>query len=84
MVHIKVYTKENCAQCTFVKKFFAENAIPFDTKDVTYDKELLEEARSYGFAALPIIVADGVEPFYGFNPDKLAQVVVAYKKGEIE
>ncbi|MBF0993634.1 MAG: NrdH-redoxin, partial [Granulicatella sp.] len=31
--------------------------------------------KALGFQSLPVVVADGIEPFFGFRPDILEQLV---------
>lgn len=69
-----VYTKPNCMQCNFTKRYLEENEIPFETRDVEKDEQALEEVKALGFQSLPVIVADGFETFNGFHPDKLNQL----------
>ena len=52
---IKVYSKPNCMQCEFTKKFLKDNGLQFEVRDV--------------------FVADGHEPFAGFRPDKLDELL---------
>lgn len=61
-------------QCSFTKKYLEENEIPFETKDVENDEQALEEVKALGFQSLPVIVADGIEAFNGFHPNKLNQL----------
>ncbi|MDO4669890.1 MAG: glutaredoxin-like protein NrdH [Aerococcus sp.] len=71
---VKVYSKPNCMQCNFTKKFLTEHHIDFEVSDVTTSDEALEEVKAMGFQALPVVVADGEEPFYGFRPDLLQKL----------
>lgn len=74
MRNITVYSKPGCMQCNFTKKFLEDNNIPFVAKDVEKDIEALNEVKSLGFQSLPVIVADGFEPFTGFRPDVLEKL----------
>ena len=67
--NIILYSKPNCMQCNFTKQFFENNNVEFIVKDVFESEEAL------GFQSLPVIVADGVEPFFGFRPDLLEKLV---------
>ena len=62
-------------QCNFTKQFFEDNQVPFVIKDVYESEEALEEVKALGFQSLPVIVADGIEPFFGFRPDILETLV---------
>ena len=62
-------------QCNFTKQFFEDNQVPFVIKDVFESEEALEEVKALGFQSLPVVVADGIEPFFGFRPDILETLV---------
>ena len=62
-------------QCNFTKQFFEDNQVPFVIKDVFESEEALEEVKALGFQSLPVIVAEGIEPFFGFRPDILETLV---------
>ena len=68
---IKVYSKPNCMQCEFTKKFLKENGLQFEVRDVFESAKFKEEIVELGFTSLPVVVADGYEPFAGFRPDVL-------------
>jgi glutaredoxin-like protein nrdH len=68
---IKVYSKPNCMQCEFTKKFLKENGLQFEVRDVFESEKFKEEIVELGFTSLPVVVADGHEPFAGFRPDVL-------------
>lgn len=71
---VTVYTKPNCMQCQFTKRFLTDKNISFESIDVTQSKEALDTVKSLGFQALPVVTAEGEEPFYGFRPDRLQQL----------
>ncbi|MFE0442418.1 glutaredoxin-like protein NrdH [Aerococcus sp. NPDC058936] len=71
---VTVYTKPNCMQCNFTKKYLTEKEIEFQTIDVTESEEALAEVKGMGFQAVPVIVAENEEAFYGFQPDRLAKL----------
>lgn len=72
---VTVYTKPNCMQCNFTKKYLSEKEIEFQTIDVTESEEALAKVKGMGFQAVPVIVAENEEAFYGFQPDRLAKLV---------
>ncbi|MCI7240681.1 MAG: glutaredoxin-like protein NrdH [Aerococcus suis] len=72
---VTVYSKPNCTQCNFTKRFLNDKDIPYQEKDITASDEALNEVRDLGFQSLPVVMADGLEPFNGFRPDKLKQLV---------
>ena len=61
--------------CNFTKQFFEDNQVPIVIKDVFESEEALEEVKALGFQSLPVVVADGIEPFFGFRPDILETLV---------
>ncbi len=70
--NIILYSKPSC---NFTKQFFENNNVEFIVKDVFESEEALAEVKELGFQSLPVIVADGVEPFFGFRPDLLEKLV---------
>ena len=58
-------------QCEFTKKFLKENGLQFEVRDVFESEKFKEEIVELGFTSLPVVVADGHEPFAGFRPDAL-------------
>ncbi|MGK9325959.1 glutaredoxin-like protein NrdH [Aerococcus urinaeequi] len=72
---VTVYTKPNCMQCNFTKKYLTEKKIEFQTIDITESEEALAKVKGMGFQAVPVIVAENEEAFYGFQPDRLAKLV---------
>ncbi|MBA5745787.1 glutaredoxin-like protein NrdH [Aerococcus sp. 150760007-1] len=72
---VTVYTKPNCMQCNFTKKYLTEKEIEFQTIDITESEEALAEVKGMGFQSVPVIVAENEEAFYGFQPDRLAKLV---------
>lgn len=62
-------------QCEFTKKFLKNNGLQFEVRDVTESEQFKDEVVELGFTSLPVVVADGHEPFAGFRPDKLDELV---------
>jgi conserved domain protein len=62
-------------QCAFTKKFLTENGLQFEERDVFESEKFKEEVVELGFTSLPVIVADGHEPFSGYRPDKLDELL---------
>lgn len=75
MSKVIVYSKPNCMQCNFTKKFLTENEVLFETKDVEESAQALQEVKDLGFLSLPVVLAEGHEPFNGFRPDKLKKII---------
>lgn len=74
MSKVTVYSKPNCMQCNFTKKFLEDNSISYEMVDVTEDNIALDKVKELGFQSLPVIIAEGVEPFFGFRPDILEKL----------
>ena len=74
MAQVTVYSKHNCSQCNFTKRFLDENNIAYEERNVDDNAQALEEVKNLGFQSLPVVKAEGLEPFNGFNPGKLNQL----------
>lgn len=74
MKKVTVYSKPNCMQCNFTKKYLEEHQINFTMIDVSEDDKALDTVKSMGFQSLPVVVIEGEEPFFGFRPDRLSQL----------
>ena len=74
---VTIYTKPNCMQCNFTKKFLDENQISYDIQDVTASDTALAAVKEMGFHAVPVIVSEVEKPFYGFRPDLLEHIVAS-------
>ncbi|MRI80462.1 glutaredoxin-like protein NrdH [Fundicoccus ignavus] len=74
MKNITVYSKPNCMQCTFTKKFLDEKDISYTTYDVYENEKALKTVKDLGFQSLPVVVIDGEKPFFGFRPDLLEKL----------
>lgn len=72
MKNITVYTKYGCPQCDMTKRVLQGEGIEFDVKNVEEDEVALNYVKEeLGFSSMPVVVADGIEPFSGFQPDRL-------------
>lgn len=74
MNKITVYSKPNCMQCDFTKRFLDQHNLEYTAVDVMQDSEALARVQELGFQSLPVVVAEGIEPFFGFRPDMLEQL----------
>ena len=68
---IIVYSKPNCMQCQFTKKYLENKGIPFKEKDMDQNVEAVDEVKKMGFSSLPVVIAEGIEAFNGFRPEML-------------
>lgn len=72
MTNITVYTKYGCPQCDMTKRVLQGEGINFNTINVQEDEDALNYVKNdLGFTSMPVVVADGIEPFSGFRPDLL-------------
>ncbi len=75
MAKIIIYSKVNCMQCNFTKKYLEDKKVDFEVRDVEKSNEALEEVKALGFQSLPVVVAEGFEAFSGFRPDMLDKII---------
>ena len=72
---LKVYSKEDCMQCNFTKKWLNEHGIEYEEINVEEDEAGLNYIKDeLGYQAVPVVVTP-TENWYGFRPDKLAELV---------
>jgi glutaredoxin-like protein NrdH len=85
MAQVTVYTKNGCPQCDMTKSVLTSEGVEFKTINVNEVDEVEVEINGeivkknpidyikedLGFMAMPVVVAEGHEPFSGFRPDKL-------------
>lgn len=69
-----VYSKPNCMQCQFTKKFLENKGIPFEVKDIEQNEQAINEVKQLGFSSLPVVIAEGIEAFNGFRPELLSRL----------
>jgi glutaredoxin-like protein NrdH len=81
---ITVYSKNDCPACKMLKKQLDSNAVAYreinvDTlTDYARDETIAHIKDELGFRSLPVLVADGVEPFSGFNPTLIRKVIAQH------
>ena len=71
---ITVYSKPNCMQCNFTKKYLKERDIAFKEIDVTQDEDALIKIKDMGYQTVPVVVTKD-DSWYGFRPERLAELV---------
>lgn len=82
-MNVTVYSKPNCVQCNWVKKFMNNNGIEHTVIDITENTEAYElVTQTLGYKAAPVVSwdspADGYTHFSGFNPYKLDDIKNAH------
>ena len=71
---VTVYSKTDCKQCNFTKKWLTEHNIDYIEIDVEEDTDSLNYIKyDLGYQAVPVIVTE-TDSWYGFPPDKLAKL----------
>lgn len=76
MKNVTVYSKPNCMQCDFTKKFLDDNDVAYQVINVYEDETALNKIKEMGFQSLPVVEIEGEEPFFGFRPDRLEALAV--------
>ena len=71
---ITIYSKPNCKQCEFVKRYLNDKGVKYEETNAFEDAEALAMLRDQGYAQLPVVDIEG-EFHTGFRPDVLAKVV---------
>ncbi len=77
---IVVYSTPGCVQCNLTKQWLTSKGLQFRDVDVSEDESALQHVKAMGYAAAPVVVVPfdwpiGGEHWYGFRPDKLAQLI---------
>ncbi|MGO3230777.1 MAG: glutaredoxin-like protein NrdH [Agrococcus casei] len=72
-MQITIYTKPGCVQCTATTRYLDDRGMVYATADVTADTSALATVQQLGYAAAPVVVADG-KHWSGFQPTKLDQI----------
>lgn len=72
---ITVYSKPNCMQCMFTKKFLDENNIEYKLIDVTQDDAALELIKEHKHLGVPVVsINNFAVSWSGFQPDRLEEL----------
>lgn len=75
MKSIAVYTKNGCPQCDMTKNVLDGESIEYETFNVEEDEVAYDYVvNTLGIRQMPVVVAEGYEPFSGFRPDKLQEM----------
>lgn len=69
---VTVYTKPNCIQCNMTHRFLEKHEIPFETVDITTDRDAYNHVVSdLGYMAAPVVKVSDEEHWSGFQPERL-------------
>lgn len=72
---ITVYSKPDCMQCEFAKKYLNDKGVKFKEINVFEDNKALAMLRDKGYSQMPVVDIDG-DFHTGFRPDVLTRVEV--------
>lgn len=71
---IIVYSKDDCPQCEFLKRYLESRGIEYKEVNVTDNFDLISDLKQRtGFSQLPIVESDKIT-FSGFRPDQIAKL----------
>jgi glutaredoxin-like protein NrdH len=73
---IIVWSKPRCVQCTAVKRAFDKAGVHYVERNLPDHPEKLQYFIDVkGFGSAPVVEADGFEPFAGYNPDLVKEII---------
>jgi len=71
---VRVFEAEGCVQCWATHRALDAAGIAYEVVRVDGRPEVVDELKAMGFAQLPVVQAEGMNPFSGFRPDKLDEL----------
>lgn len=74
MNEVIVYSKPNCMQCEFTKRWLHENGIPHTSYDVTKNERCVNRVIQLGYQNLPVVYVDKKRHWFGFRPDLMEEL----------
>lgn len=74
MNEVIVYSKPNCMQCEFTKRWLHENGIPYTSYDVTKNERYVNRVIQLGYQNLPVVYVDKKRHWFGFRPDLMEEL----------
>lgn len=75
MPKVTIYTTPTCVYCKMAKKFFKENSVQYEEKDVSADHASADEMiQKSGQMGVPVIDIDG-QIIVGFNKEGLSELL---------
>lgn len=74
---IEVYTRKNCMQCNFTKKWLDDRGIKYHPIDIEQRPAQADKLKELGYQTVPVVVVHGepVTSWFGFRPDILEEVL---------
>lgn len=80
MSKVYVYSKSDCVQCEYTKKFLDKNNIPYIEIDVTQNASYRKFLHFYGVSQLPYVISK-YGKWNGFRIEKLKGLIAAESLG---
>ncbi len=77
-IPVTVYTTPNCVQCNMTKRQFDKLGVEYEVVDLSTDPAKLEEFKSKGLIAAPIVTTD-IKVWSGFKPEKIQSLALYIK-----
>lgn len=74
-MNVKIFSKNNCIQCTMAKRFLSENNIPFEEINIDVKPTAVDWLKEQGFQSVPVVTSNA-ETIIGFRPDQLKKLAV--------
>lgn len=76
MPDVTVYTTPFCAPCEQLKRFLADNEVPFKVRDLMIDEDAQDRLEAKGIRSTPALEVDG-EIYAGetLSPDKVRELL---------
>jgi len=74
---VTVYTTPSCTQCTATKRRLTEKGVDFVLVDLAEHPNKAAEFREAGILQAPVVVVEGRESWWGFQPDRIDALALA-------
>ena len=72
---VTVYSKPFCPQCMMTKKTLEKYRIPYETVDVTQDKDAYDYVVGLGYKEAPVVVVDEGTHWGGFRAERIKELI---------
>ena len=77
---VVVYSKVPCGGCGIVKQILDNADVPYTEKRIDLDESAMKELQDLGMMGVPVVKAEGIEPFSGVNMTGIEAIVAKYGK----
>lgn len=81
MANVTVWSKPNCVQCKAVYRALDKAGVVYEVKNLPDFPDQLEAFKAQELMSAPVVEANGVNTFAGYNPDRVAEVVALHGLG---